>query len=91
MDAPQIRTELYPEIEPYASGMLPLDPIHRMYWETSGNPSGVPAVFLHGGPGAGSTPKHRRFFDPAKLVVVIAGTPAPAGAPPAPGAAAPAE
>ena len=71
MDAPQIRTELYPEIEPYASGMLPLDAIHRMYWESSGNPSGIPVVFLHGGPGAGSTPKHRRFFDPAAYRIVV--------------------
>lgn len=66
-----VRTELYPGIEPYASGMLPLDDIHTMYWETSGNPDGIPVVFLHGGPGAGSTPKHRRFFDPAAYRIVI--------------------
>jgi proline iminopeptidase len=51
--------------------MLPLDAIHRMYWETSGNPAGIPVVFLHGGPGAGSTPKHRRFFDPAAYRIVV--------------------
>ena len=44
------RTALYPEVEPYASGMLQLDVIHAMYWETSGNPRGIPVVFLHGGP-----------------------------------------
>ena len=66
-----LRTALYPEIEPYASGMLPLDGIHTMYWETSGNPQGVPVVFLHGGPGSGSTPKHRRFFDPAAYRIVV--------------------
>src|SRR6267378_6800606 len=55
---------LFPEIEPCASGMLRLDAVHSMYWEESGDPDGIPAVFLHGGPGAGSTPKHRRFFDP---------------------------
>ncbi|HXZ55718.1 MAG TPA: prolyl aminopeptidase [Burkholderiales bacterium] len=55
---------LYPEIEPRASGMLRLDALHSMYWEESGRADGIPAVFLHGGPGAGSTPKHRRFFDP---------------------------
>ena len=71
MDAPQIRTDLYPEIEPYASGMLPLDAIHEMYWEASGNPSGIPVVLLHGGPGAGSTPKHRRFFDPTAYRIVV--------------------
>jgi proline iminopeptidase len=42
-----------------------------MYWEQSGNPSGVPVVFLHGGPGAGSSPAHRRFFDPAFYRIVI--------------------
>ena len=65
------RTALYPEIAPYASGMLPLDAIHVMHWETSGNPDGIPVVFLHGGPGAGATPKHRRFFDPAAYRIVV--------------------
>lgn len=62
---------LFPEIEPYDSGMLPLDTRHTMYWEQSGNPSGVPVLFLHGGPGAGSTPAHRRFFDPAHYRIVV--------------------
>ena len=65
------RTELYPDVEPFDSGMLPLDAVHAMYWEQSGNPSGVPVVFLHGGPGAGSSPAHRRFFDPAFYRIVI--------------------
>lgn len=65
------RTALYSEIEPYRTGMLPLDDLHRMYWEESGNPQGVPALFLHGGPGAGSAPAHRRFFDPAHYRIVI--------------------
>jgi proline iminopeptidase len=65
------RSELYPPIEPYASGTLALDAPHRMYWEESGNPNGVPVVFLHGGPGAGATPAHRRFFDPAVYRIVI--------------------
>ncbi len=64
-------TFLYPEIEPTASGMLPLDGLHQMYWEVSGNPVGIPAVFLHGGPGAGSMPNHRRFFDPAAYRIVV--------------------
>jgi proline iminopeptidase len=71
VDEAQLRSELYPEIEPYATGMLPLDALHTMYWETSGNPDGVPVVFLHGGPGAGATPKHRRFFDPVAYHIVI--------------------
>ncbi|HSY89012.1 MAG TPA: alpha/beta fold hydrolase, partial [Verrucomicrobiae bacterium] len=62
---------LYPEIEPFDSGMLDLDGRHKMYWEQSGNPKGVPVVFLHGGPGAGAGPAHRRFFDPAHYRIVI--------------------
>ena len=65
------RTELYPDVEPFDSGMLPLDAVHTMYWEQSGNPAGVPVVFLHGGPGAGSSSAHRRFFDPAFYRIVI--------------------
>jgi proline iminopeptidase len=66
-----IRQDLFPPIEPYASGMLRLDGLHSMYWEQSGNPHGVPAVFLHGGPGAGATSTHRRFFDPDVYRIVI--------------------
>ncbi len=66
-----LRTELYPPLEPHRSGVLELDGIHRMYWEESGNPNGVPALFLHGGPGAGSTANHRRFFDPAHYRIVV--------------------
>jgi proline iminopeptidase len=65
------RQDLFPPIEPYASGMLRLDGVHSMYWEQSGNPNGVPAVFLHGGPGAGATSTHRRFFDPDAYRIVI--------------------
>ena len=63
--------ELYAEIEPYETGMLALDERHTMYWEQCGNSAGVPTVFLHGGPGAGSNPTHRRFFDPAHYRIVI--------------------
>lgn len=66
-----VRGELYPEIEPYHSGILDLDGLHQMYWEECGNPRGTPVVFLHGGPGAGSAPAHRRFFDPARYRIVI--------------------
>jgi proline iminopeptidase len=66
-----MRTELYPPLEPFASSMLVVDANHTMYWEQSGNPTGVPVLFLHGGPGAGSTPNHRRFFDPAHYRIVI--------------------
>jgi proline iminopeptidase len=65
------RRDLFPPIEPYRTGRLRLDSRHTMYWEESGNPQGVPALFLHGGPGAGATPVHRRFFDPAHWRIVI--------------------
>jgi len=66
-----VRNELYPEIEPYASGMLALDGLHQMYWEQCGNPRGEPVLFLHGGPGAGAAPAHRRFFDPTRYRIVV--------------------
>ena len=65
------RSELYPEIEPYETGRLAVDDRHSLYWEQSGNPAGVPVVFLHGGPGAGPSAAHRRFFDPAHYRIVI--------------------
>jgi proline iminopeptidase len=66
-----MRTELYPALEPYDSGMLAVDSRHTLYWEQSGNPRGVPVLFLHGGPGAGASPTHRRFFDPLFYRIVI--------------------
>jgi len=65
------RREFYPEIEPFATGMLPAGGPHQIYWEQCGNPKGVPVVFLHGGPGAGASPAHRRFFDPKHYRIVI--------------------
>ncbi|MBM3541569.1 MAG: prolyl aminopeptidase [Alphaproteobacteria bacterium] len=65
------RRELYPEIEPYQTGELAVGGSHVIYWEQSGNPAGVPVVFLHGGPGAGATPTHRRFFDSAHYRIVV--------------------
>ncbi len=62
---------LYPPIEPLETGRLALDGPHVMYWEDCGNPAGRPAVFLHGGPGAGLAPDHRRFFDPAHYRIVL--------------------
>jgi proline iminopeptidase len=65
-DNPQHRADvLFPEIDPYATGRIDVDPRHTLYWETCGNPKGVPVVFLHGGPGGGCLPHHRRYFDPA--------------------------
>jgi proline iminopeptidase len=64
-------SELYPSIEPRVSGMLELGGRHQMYWEESGAASGVPVVFLHGGPGAGCTTDHRRFFDPRFYRIIL--------------------
>ena len=65
------RTDLYPDIEPFDSGMLPVDGRHTLYWEQSGNPHGAPVVLLHGGPGAGTSPGQRRFFDPLFYRIVL--------------------
>lgn len=63
--------DLFPHIEPYRAGHLPVDDLHKLYWEESGNPRGKPIVFLHGGPGAPSNPVYRRFFDPAAYRIII--------------------
>ena len=65
------RTSLFPEIEPYTSGYVSVGDGHSLYWEQCGNPEGVPVLFLHGGPGAGLSPSHRRFFDPAYYRIVL--------------------
>ncbi|MFD7698587.1 prolyl aminopeptidase [Streptomyces caelestis] len=61
----------YPEIEPYDRGMLDVGDGNRVYWETSGNPRGKPAVVLHGGPGSGAGPNLRRYFDPDAYRIVL--------------------
>ncbi|MFC3126093.1 prolyl aminopeptidase [Pseudoroseomonas globiformis] len=65
------RGDLFPDIAPYETGLLPLQGGHVMYWEQVGNPRGRPVLFLHGGPGAGAGAVHRRFFDPGHWRVVI--------------------
>jgi proline iminopeptidase len=62
---------LYPPIDPVASGRLAVDPRHSMYWEECGRRDGPVIVFLHGGPGGGCLPHHRRFFDPAHWRIVL--------------------
>ncbi|MBL8512126.1 MAG: prolyl aminopeptidase [Betaproteobacteria bacterium] len=66
-----LRHDFYPPVEPWQSGMLPVDAVHSLYFEQSGNPNGVPVLFLHGGPGAGASAAHRQFFDPAFFRIVI--------------------
>jgi proline iminopeptidase len=75
---------LYPELEAYRTGWLSVSGGHELYYEESGNPDGQPALFLHGGPGSGTAPVHRRFFDPAAYRIVLldqrgAGKSRPAG------------
>ena len=71
MDQLQPHMELYPPIAPFEKGWLEVDDLHKLYWEQSGNPKGIPVLFLHGGPGAGASPTHRQFFDPAHYRVII--------------------
>ena len=65
------RRQLYPEIEPYETGMLDVGEGHSLYWERVGTPGAKPAVFLHGGPGGGIAPDHRRQWDPAAYDVLL--------------------
>ncbi|RJQ72206.1 alpha/beta fold hydrolase [Pseudonocardiaceae bacterium YIM PH 21723] len=62
---------MYPDIGPYDYGMLSMGEGHSVYWEISGNPSGLPAAVLHGGPGSGHAPHTRRFFDPDRYRIVL--------------------
>ncbi|MEC9375997.1 MAG: prolyl aminopeptidase [Pseudomonadota bacterium] len=65
------RRNLYPPFAPYNSGYLKVPGIHELYYEESGNPTGKPVVFLHGGPGAGSNSAVRRFFNPKNYRIVV--------------------
>lgn len=64
-------TAFYPPIEPYRTGRLKVSERHELYYEEVGNPDGKPAVFLHGGPGAGLIPLYRQAFDPERYRVVL--------------------
>jgi proline iminopeptidase len=63
--------DFYPPIEPFNKGFLKVSEIHNIYYEEVGNPKGKPVVFLHGGPGGGVSPDHRRYFDPAVYRIVL--------------------
>lgn len=67
----QTLREMFPPIEPYLTGMLPVGDGHEVYFEECGNPDGEPVVFLHGGPGGGCAPDHRRYHDPEKYRIVL--------------------
>jgi proline iminopeptidase len=64
-------SRLYPDIEPYERGMLHVGDGDAVYWETCGYPDGKPALVVHGGPGSGCTPWHRRLFDPSVYRIVL--------------------
>lgn len=66
----QPRRDLYPGAEPFHTELLKVSDLHTIFVEQSGNPSGRPALALHGGPGGGLSPEMRRFFDPARYHVV---------------------
>jgi proline iminopeptidase len=65
------RACFYPEIEPYRTGRLKVSELHEIYFEECGNPAGKPALLVHGGPGAGSTPTMRRLHDPSRYRIVL--------------------
>lgn len=71
MDSTLSSADLYPPIEARDQGFLDVGDGHQLYWEECGNPDGVPVVFLHGGPGAGTSPQHRRFFDPDHWRIIL--------------------
>ncbi len=62
---------LYPEISPFSTFFLETDSLHRVYVEQSGNPAGIPVIFLHGGPCSGTKPDHRRFFNPERYHIIL--------------------
>lgn len=71
MSGEQDLRTLYPEIQPFRFGHLDVGDGQQVYWELSGNPDGKPVVFLHGGPGGGTDPAYRQFFDPAAYRIVL--------------------
>lgn len=64
-------TAVYPPIEPYKTGALDVGGGHLLYWEESGNVNGTPVIFLHGGPGSGTDPNHRCYFNPKKYRIIL--------------------
>lgn len=71
MNEERSRRTLYPRIEPRKVGRLQVSDLHELYWEECGNAAGLPVVALHGGPGGGSSPEMRRFFDPRKYRIIL--------------------
>ena len=63
--------DLFPEVTPYSSGYLAVEEPHEIWWSQSGNPDGVPVLYIHGGPGAGCSPQANRFFDPDYYRIIL--------------------
>ncbi len=63
--------KLFPEIEPFKTNFLSVGEEHKLYIEQSGNPEGIPVLFLHGGPGAGTSSIYRQFFDPEVYRIIL--------------------
>ena len=71
MSQEMLSTILYPSIEPFSSGLLQVSDLHQIYYEQSGNPNGKPVLFIHGGPGGGTSPIHRRYFNPELYHIIL--------------------
>ncbi len=71
MNKEALNNILYPSIEPFHSGMLLVSNLHKIYYEQSGNPNGKPVLFIHGGPGGGTNPMHRRYFNPEIYHIIL--------------------
>ena len=69
-DESSVGTVLYPKISPHATGMLQVSSMHTIFWERSGNPEGEPVIVIHGGPGGGSQPAYRQYFNPEKFDII---------------------
>lgn len=69
-DESSVGAVLYPKITPHATGMLQVSSIHTIFWERSGNPLGEPVIVIHGGPGGGSQPAYRQYFNPEKFDII---------------------
>ncbi len=69
-DEPSVDSVLYPKISPHVTGMLQVSSLHTIFWERSGNPAGKPVIVIHGGPGGGSQPAYRQYFDPEKFDII---------------------
>ena len=69
-ESPSLSDVLYPSIEPHTTGNLSVSDLHTIFWERTGNKDGEPVIVIHGGPGGGSQPAYRQYFDPEKFDII---------------------